>query len=272
MTPRVMRLLLDILKHWIEFTDVDFFQNDVVEFDTILFGDMFYSSEFCDLVYSWLVKIASNGCRMGSSERLFSFLNFLGKSYTNFSNQLQDSEYLLVIPDETFWTSIIIFWTNARLSTRWIIQERYRRNTQAFTLELFTSWRTLTSFETHISAITIALTLQFLDNERTWESCSRRKNLQDMHRTSNGLPLWRNVLRGMQGKNTWYSCGGHGILLNPRTHQSSLIFSRDSSDGMFKKARDSFATTKKTVTLLASGIPGVKIFYSLFRSIFSMIK
>ena len=102
MTPRVMRLLLDILKHWIEFTDVDFFQNDVVEFDTILFGDMFYSSEFCDLVYSWLVKIASNGCRMGSSKSLFSFLNFLGKSNINFSNQLQDSEYLLVIPDETF--------------------------------------------------------------------------------------------------------------------------------------------------------------------------
>ena len=41
---------------------------------------------------------------------------------------------------------------------------------------------------------------------------------------------------------------------------------RDSSDGMFKKARDSFVTTKKTVTWLASGIPGVKIFYDLFNT------
>ncbi|CAG5112385.1 Oidioi.mRNA.OKI2018_I69.chr2.g6605.t1.cds [Oikopleura dioica] len=24
---------------------------------------MFYSSEFCDQVYSWLLKLASNGCR-----------------------------------------------------------------------------------------------------------------------------------------------------------------------------------------------------------------
>ena len=63
--------LREFFEHWVEFTDVDYFQNDVIEFDTILFGDMFYSSEFCDLVYSWLLKIASNGSRKGSSESHF---------------------------------------------------------------------------------------------------------------------------------------------------------------------------------------------------------
>lgn len=38
---------------------------------------MFYSSEFCDLVYSWLVKIARKGCRKGSSESHFFLKNSL---------------------------------------------------------------------------------------------------------------------------------------------------------------------------------------------------
>ena len=35
----------------------------MVDFDTILFGDMFYSDEFCLLVSDWLNKLAQNGAK-----------------------------------------------------------------------------------------------------------------------------------------------------------------------------------------------------------------
>ena len=36
--------------------------SESIDFDTILFGDMFYSDEFCVLVEDWLTLLAKNGC------------------------------------------------------------------------------------------------------------------------------------------------------------------------------------------------------------------